>query len=128
MSMTERCVVCARNFAPQFAFQVAVGGRHLPSHATFWPRAAHQPFNETLRFTMDADLFKRLAAAGLRPRHLARPLGVFRRHADAKTTMMLDVARAETDAWCRDQPWHTHWRWLASRALDRVRARLTPRS
>ncbi|HUS66931.1 MAG TPA: ParA family protein [Kofleriaceae bacterium] len=24
MSMTERCVVCARNFAPQFAFQVAV--------------------------------------------------------------------------------------------------------
>jgi glycosyltransferase involved in cell wall biosynthesis len=107
---------------PALAFQVAVGGRHLPSHATFWPRFAHQPINESLRFTMDADLFKRLAASGLRPRHLAQPLGVFRRHAAAKTSTLADVARAESEAWSRAQPWHTHWRWLFSRLLDRVRA------
>ncbi|MBI2517773.1 MAG: glycosyltransferase [Opitutae bacterium] len=107
---------------PAFAFQVAAGGRTLPSHATFWPRSAHQPVDERLRFTMDAELFKRLAASGLRPRHLARPLGVFRRHAEAKTSTIIEVARAETAAWSRTQPWHTHWRWLASRALDRMRS------
>ncbi len=106
---------------PAFAFQVAVGGRTLPSHTTFWPRSAHQPVDERLRFTMDAELFKRLTASGLRPRHLARPLGVFRRHAGAKTSTIVEVARAETTAWSRTQPWHTHWRWLASRALDRMR-------
>lgn len=107
---------------PAFAFQVAVGGRHLPSHATFWPRSAHLPVNESLRFTMDADLFKRLAASGLRPFHVAQPLGVFRRHAAAKTSTMVDVARAETEAWSRVQPWHTHWRWLVSRLIDHVRS------
>jgi glycosyltransferase involved in cell wall biosynthesis len=106
---------------PALAFQVAVGGRHLPSHATFWPRAAHVPFNEALRFTMDADLFKRLAAAGLRPRHVAQPLAVFRRHPEAKTSTLNAVARAETDAWNRAQPWHTHWRWRLSRLIDRFR-------
>lgn len=111
---------------PAFAFQVAVGGRHLPSHATFWPRAAHQPVDERLRFTLDAELFKRLAASGLRPRHVPQPLGVFRRHAAAKTSTILDVARAESEAWSRAQPWHTHWRWLASRALDRLRRTSRP--
>jgi len=106
---------------PAFAFQVAVGGRTLPSHATFWPAALHQPFNEKLHFTLDADLFKRLAVAGLRPRHIAQPLGVFRRHPDAKTSTIADVARAETTAWSAAQPWHTHWRWRASQLLDHVR-------
>lgn len=106
---------------PAMPFQVAVGGRHLPSHATFWPRAAHQPFAEELRFTMDADLFKRLTASGLRLQHLARPLAVFRRHPDAKTSTLNDVARAETVAWSRRQPWHTHWRWRWSRLIDRLR-------
>jgi hypothetical protein len=109
-----------------FAFQVAVGGRHLPSHATFWPHFAHQPINEVLRFTMDADLFKRLAASGLKPHHLAQPLGVFRRHADAKTTTIVEVARAETAAWSAAQPWHTHLRWRFSRLLDRLRQTLSP--
>ncbi|MBL9216334.1 MAG: glycosyltransferase [Opitutaceae bacterium] len=107
---------------PAFRFQVAVGGRHLPSHATFWPRAAHLPVDESLRFTLDADLFKRLAASGLRPRHIPQALGVFRRHADAKTAQLLDVARAETEAWSRAQPWHTPWRWRLSRLLDRATA------
>lgn len=107
--------------APAFGFQVAVGGRHLPSHTTFWPRAAHQPFDETLRFTMDAELFKRLAANGLRPRYVPQALAVFRRHAQAKTATLQDVARAETAAWSRAQPWHTHWRWQFSRLVDRLR-------
>lgn len=106
---------------PAFRFQVAVGGRHLPSHATFWPRAAHQPVDESLRFTMDAELFKRLAASGLQPRHIPQPLGVFRCHAAAKSSTMVDIARSESEAWSRRQPRHTHWRWLASRTLDRLR-------
>jgi hypothetical protein len=106
---------------PAFRFQVAVGGRHLPSHTTFWPRAAHQPVDESLRFTMDAELFKRLAASGLKPAHVAQPLGVFRRHAEAKTTRIAEIARAESAAWSRVQPRSTHWRWLLSRAIDRVR-------
>lgn len=110
-----------RRARPAFAFQVAVGGRTLPSHATFWPRASHQRLDETLRFTMDAELFKRLAASGLRLRHLPQPLGVFRHHAAAKTSTIGDIARAESAAWSRAQPWHTHWRWLFSRLLDRVR-------
>jgi len=109
-----------------FAFQVAVGGRHLPSHATFWPRAAHQPVKENLRFTMDAELFKRLAAAGLRPRRIPQPLGVFRRHPAAKTATILDVARTESEAWSREQPWHTHPRWLLSRLIEKIRRTLSP--
>jgi hypothetical protein len=110
---------------PAFAFQVAVGGRHLPSHATFWPRAAHQPVREDLRFTMDAELFKRLAASGLRPRHLAQTLSVFRRHPEAKTSTLADVARSETEAWSSAQPWHVHSRWLCSRLIERARRSLS---
>ena len=105
---------------PAFAFQVRVGGRTLPSHATFWPRTAHLPFNETLRFTMDADLFKRLAASGLRPRHIPQPLAVFRRHAAAKSSTIVSTAVEETKAWGRTQPRSTHWLWLLSRLIDRL--------
>jgi glycosyltransferase involved in cell wall biosynthesis len=104
-----------------FAFQVAVGGRTLPSHATFWPALVHQRFDETLRFTMDADFFKRLTARGVKPRHIPRPLGVFRRHAAAKSSTMEEVARTETEAWSGRQAWHSHWRWLLSRLIDRIR-------
>lgn len=106
---------------PVFAFQVAVGGRTLPSHATFWRREVHQPLNESLRFIMDADLFKRMCASGTRPVHLAVAMAVARRHPAAKTSTIADVARAETEAWGRSQPWHTRWRWLASRVIDRIR-------
>jgi glycosyltransferase involved in cell wall biosynthesis len=106
---------------PAFRFQVAVGGRTVPSHAAFWPAAIHQPLDEHLRFTMDADLFKRLAAAGARPRHIPRPLAVFRQHAAAKSSTIVDVARAETKAWGAGQPWHVHWQWRISRLVDRFR-------
>lgn len=106
---------------PAFRFQVAVGGVTLPSHATFWPRASHQPLNEELRFTMDADLYKRLAAAGLKPRHLPEFLGVFRSHDASKTAQLQAVAAAETAQWSRNQPWTTHWLWRLSRVIDRLR-------
>ncbi|MFA5058245.1 MAG: glycosyltransferase family 2 protein [Opitutaceae bacterium] len=102
-----------------FAFQVAAGGRTLPSHATFWPAAVHQPFNEALRFTLDAEFFKRLTDGGIKPRHIPQPLGVFRQHAAAKSSTIVDVAQAETAAWSRAQPWHIHWLWRLSRLLDR---------
>jgi hypothetical protein len=105
---------------PCFAFQVAVGGRTLPSHATFWPAAVHQPFNEALRFTLDAEFFKRLTAGGVKPRHVPHALGVFRQHGAAKSSTIVDVARSETKAWSRAQPWPTHWQWRLSRLMDRV--------
>ncbi|HWA85399.1 MAG TPA: glycosyltransferase family 2 protein [Opitutus sp.] len=116
----EAPALVARHEHPAFAFQVRVGGRTLPSHATFWPRAAHLPVNETLRFTMDADLFKRLAASGLRPRHIAQPLAVFRRHAEAKSSTIVATAVEETAAWGKTQPRSTHWWWRLSRLIDRV--------
>lgn len=108
---------------PCFAFQVAVGGRTLPSHTTFWPAAVHQPFNEALRFTLDAEFFKRLAAGGVKPRHVPHALGVFRQHDAAKSSTIVDVARAETAAWSRAQPWPTHWQWRLSKLLDRLSER-----
>lgn len=104
-----------------FAFQVAVGGRHLPSHATFWPRSAHLPLDESLRFTLDADLFKRLAGAGLRPRHVPQPLAVFRRHPQAKTATLGSVALAETVAWAERQSWRTTVLAGISSAVERLR-------
>jgi len=106
---------------PAFRFQVAVGGRTLPSHGTFWSATAHQPFNESLHFTMDADFFKRLSGAGAKPRHIGQFLAVFRQHAAAKSSTMIAVARAETAAWSRAQPWHTSWQWKLSRLVDRLR-------
>ena len=89
---------------------------------TFWPAAVHQPFNEALRFTLDAEFFKRLAAAGVKPVHLPQALGVFRRHDAAKSSTIVDVARAESAAWSQAQPWHTAWRWRLSRLIDRLRS------
>jgi cellulose synthase/poly-beta-1,6-N-acetylglucosamine synthase-like glycosyltransferase len=112
---------------PCFAFQVAVGGRTLPSHATFWPAAVHQRFNEALHFTLDAELFKRLAASGVKPRHVPHALAVFRQHGAAKSSTIVDVAHAETAAWSRAQAWPTHGLWRLSRLMDRVSERLRRR-
>jgi glycosyltransferase involved in cell wall biosynthesis len=106
-----------------FRFQITVGGITLPSHATFWPRTAHQRFNEMLRFTMDADFYKRLTAAGLKPRHVRQFLGVFRKHPQAKTATLADVARAETVAWTLAQPARTYWLWRFSCMIERLRGR-----
>lgn len=112
---------------PAFAFQVAVGGRSLPSHATFWRRSIHQPFNEELQFTMDADLFKRLGRAGHRPHHLPKILAVFRQHPTAKTSTLADVAGRETRAWFAVSPWYYPTLYWFSVQIDRIRRRLHPR-
>ncbi|MDE3083966.1 MAG: glycosyltransferase [Verrucomicrobiota bacterium] len=106
---------------PAFAFQVAVGGRTLPSHATFWPRYVHQPFNESLQFIMDADFFKRLGRSGVRPRYIARSLSVFREHPAAKSTVINDVARNETANWFNRAPWHYRLLYRSSLMIDRLR-------
>jgi glycosyltransferase involved in cell wall biosynthesis len=106
---------------PAFPFEVAVGGRILPSHATFWPRLVHQPFDESLQFIMDADFFKRLGRAGVRPRHLSRPLGVARTHPAAKTSTLADVANREMQIWFKAIPWYYKPLHRLSRLLDRFR-------
>jgi glycosyltransferase involved in cell wall biosynthesis len=106
---------------PAFAFQVRVGGRILPSHATFWPRLVHQPFNESLQFIMDTDLFKRLGCAGVRPRHVPQSLSVFREHATAKTSTLAEVASREMHAWFDAIPWYYKPLHRLSRVIDRLR-------
>jgi glycosyltransferase involved in cell wall biosynthesis len=109
---------------PAFAWEVMVGGRTLPSHATFWPRIVHAPLDETLQFIMDADLFKRLGGAGVKPRHVPAALAVFRGHAAAKTSTLDQVAARETQAWFRSVPWYYFWLHRVSRLLDRARRRV----
>jgi glycosyltransferase involved in cell wall biosynthesis len=106
---------------PAYAFQVAVGGRILPSHATFWRREVHQPFDEALHFTMDVDLFKRLGRAGIRPRHVAQSLAVFRQHPRAKTSTLADVATREMNVWFASCPWYYPWLHRLSGVIDRFR-------
>ncbi|HTQ32006.1 MAG TPA: glycosyltransferase family 2 protein, partial [Opitutaceae bacterium] len=106
---------------PAFAFQVEVGGRILPSHATFWPRLVHETFNESLQFTMDADLFKRFGRAGVQPRHVAQSLGVFREHPSAKTSTLADIASREMHVWFAASPWYYKPLHRLSRAIDRLR-------
>lgn len=120
----EELTLTLRHEQPAFAFEIAVGARHLPSHTTFWPRSAHQRIDERLRFTMDADLFKRLACSGLHAHYIAQPIAVYRHHAETKTSKIIDIARAETAAWSSAQPWHTYWRWQAARWIDSLRRRL----
>ncbi|MBC7367679.1 MAG: glycosyltransferase [Undibacterium sp.] len=117
----------AHPIAPAFAWEIYAGGRHLPSHATFWSVTIHQPVHESLRFIMDADLFKRLARDGARPAFISEPLAVFRLHPDSKTSTIITVARQETTAWLARAPRRIAWLWRAHLLLDfarRVRARL----
>jgi glycosyltransferase involved in cell wall biosynthesis len=106
---------------PAFAFQVRVGGRILPSHATFWPRLVHQPFNESLQFIMDTDLFKRLGCAGVRPRHVSQSISVFREHAAAKTATLDQVASREMHVWFDAIPWYYKPLHRLSLVFDRLR-------
>ena len=57
----------------------------VPSHATFWASARSQPIWEEQHCALDYELWIRLLP-GLHKRHVPWPLGVFRRHTDAKTS------------------------------------------
>ena len=109
---------------PAFAFEISTGARHLASHTVFWPRSFHQRINESLRFTMDADLFKRLASSGLKHRHPPHTLAVIRHHAESKTSTIIDVAQDESKAWSKAQPWHTYYRWKVAKWIDGLRRRI----
>jgi hypothetical protein len=107
-----------------FAFEIYVGGFTLPSHATFWTAAAHQPLDESLRFIMDADLFKRITAAGTRVVRIDALLGVFRLHQTAKTATISAQGRIETEQWLARMT-KRHWwiLWQCHRVLRRLRRR-----
>jgi len=112
-----------------FAWEIYAGGLHLPSHATFWAAAIHQPVDESLHFIMDADLFKRLARDGARLAFLPEPLAVYRFHPGSKTATILPVAQQETAAWVAKAPRRVQWLWrahLGLRLLRRLRARVLP--
>jgi glycosyltransferase involved in cell wall biosynthesis len=106
---------------PAFAWEIYAGGRHLPSHATFWAGTRHQPIDESLRFIMDADLFKRLARDGARPAFLPEHLAVFRLHPDSKSSTIITVAQHETAAWLARAPRSIAWLWRAHLIVDYVR-------
>lgn len=64
-------------------------GTALPQPGSFWSRRAWEQtglLDETLHYTMDHDYWGRLARQGFRPRCLATPLAIIRRHEHAKTT------------------------------------------
>ena len=105
-----------------FAFEIYAGGVTLPSHATFWTAAAHLPFDEKLRFIMDADIFKRMTAAGARVHRVDAPLGAFRLHPQAKTALISERGRQETERWLATMP-RRHWwlLWQSHRILSRFR-------
>ena len=111
-----------------FAFEIYAGGFTLPSHATFWTAAAHQPIDESLRFIMDADLFKRITAAGAQVVRVDAMLGVFRMHQTTKTATISGQGRVETQAWLAHMP-KRHWwiLWQCHRVLRRLR-RMFPAS
>ncbi len=119
MEFDGRCVPV--RMPPVFAFEVYSGGLHLASHATFWRGDAHVLLNESLRFIMDADLFKRIAARGGRCVRVERELAVFRKHPQSKTSTILDVARAETEAWLASAPRDVRFYWQLHRLLKFVR-------
>jgi glycosyltransferase involved in cell wall biosynthesis len=105
-----------------FAFEIYAGGFTLPSHATFWTAAAHQPFDESLRFIMDADLFKRIAAAGAQIVRVDAVLGVFRLHQTTKTATISEQGRVETEQWLARMPKRHWWLWWqCHRVLMRLR-------
>jgi glycosyltransferase involved in cell wall biosynthesis len=56
----------------------------VPSHATFWAAARHQPVWEEQYCALDYELWIRLVP-GLRRHHVAWPLGVIRDHPAAKS-------------------------------------------
>lgn len=69
----------------------------LPSHATFWTSARHQPLWELQHCALDYELWIRLLP-GARVRHLAWPLAVAREHERAKTYHPATRQKWEEDA------------------------------
>jgi len=88
-------------------------GGLLSSHATFWRRAVHVPVWADLNCNVDGELWQRLVP-GRRLRHLPLPLGVFRAHAETKSS-----AERWREKWRQDDEriWARHGRPTRSRVF-----------
>ena len=84
------------------SFLTANIGQHgWPQQGCFWRRSAYLQaggMDQSLRFCMDRDLFIRLTMLVSSKRIPGPPLADFREHSTAKSSTMLDVARAEGNA------------------------------
>lgn len=95
--------VTARVFAlpPRRIFTARIGEHRWPQQGCFWRREAYERaggVDASLRFCMDRDLFIRLTAQGPARRIPGPPLGDFREHEAAKSTVLLPVAAREAGA------------------------------
>jgi glycosyltransferase involved in cell wall biosynthesis len=81
-------------------------GGLLSSHATFWRRTVHVPIWADLNCNIDGELWQRLVP-GRRLRYLPLPLGVFRAHAETKSS-----AERWREKWRQDDAmvWARHGR------------------
>ena len=85
------------------AFPTDCNVRHYCSiyqETTYWRRRVWEsvgPLDEGKQFAMDYDYWQRLIAAGFHFTLLPHFLGVFRTHAEAKSTKWLDVQRRELE-------------------------------
>jgi glycosyltransferase involved in cell wall biosynthesis len=86
-------------------------GGLFSSHATFWRRAVHVPLWAELNCNVDGELWQRLVP-GRRLRYLPLPLGVFRAHAETKSS-----AEHWREKWRQDDEkiWARHGRPTRSR-------------
>lgn len=86
-------------------------GGMFSSHATFWRREIHVPLWTELNCNVDGELWQRLVP-GRRLHHLRQPLGVFRAHAETKSS-----ADKWRDKWRADDEkiWARHGRPTRSR-------------
>lgn len=75
-----------------------LGVHRWPQPGCFWRRRAYEDaggMDRTLRFCMDTDLFIRLSGVGPSRRIPGSPLADFRKHSQAKSSTILDVAESE---------------------------------
>jgi glycosyltransferase involved in cell wall biosynthesis len=73
---------------PRYSYRRLIHGNFIPHTATFVRRELFDqvgPFDETLRYAMDYDMWLRLGRVA-EPLQLAEALGVFRRHAGSAST------------------------------------------
>lgn len=87
---------------PRHSRRVLRWADFVPQESLFWRREAWEKaggkLDESLRFAMDWDFLLRLAACGLKIQHYSGILGIFRVHAEQKTSsQMSTVGQQEID-------------------------------
>jgi hypothetical protein len=85
---------------PRAWMQLSVGIQ-FHNQATFWRRELGRQvgnMKEELRFCFDFDYFSRLIAARYQSAMIERYIGAFRKHSEAKSSTIVDVAQREHKA------------------------------